>query len=62
MRLVASTDALVRSFGIDETIRMMARAGFEALDWSFFDMWKEDDAWRQENWRETAAHVRDVCA
>ena len=53
MKLAASTEVLVRTFGIDGAIRIFARAGFDALDWSFFDLWREDDIWRQDDWRET---------
>lgn len=62
MKLAASTEVLVRTFGIDGAIRIFARAGFDALDWSFFDLWREDDIWRQDDWRETAAHIREICA
>lgn len=61
MQLITNTNAPVKALGIDEGVRMLARAGFDALDWSFFDMWKEEDVWRQDSWRETALHVRQVC-
>ena len=61
MKLITNTQIPVKALGMDEAIRMLARAGFDALDWSFFDMWQEGDLWRQDNWRETAAHVRQVC-
>lgn len=61
MKLITNTSQCVRKLGMDETIEMMARAGFDALDWSFFDMWQEESIWRQENWRELAAHVREKC-
>lgn len=61
MKLITNTSSPVRAIGIYETIRMLARAGFDALDWSFFDMWQENDTWRQDDWRETAAHVRQLC-
>ena len=62
MKLITNTSQCVKKLGLDETIGMMARAGFDALDWSFFDMWQETSIWRQENWRELAAHVREQCA
>lgn len=61
MKLITNTSQCVRKLGLDETIEMMARAGFDALDWSFFDMWQEESVWRQDNWRELAAHVREKC-
>lgn len=62
MKLITNTSRLVQKIGLDETIRMIARAGFDALDWSFFDMWQEASIWRQEDWREKAQHVRELCA
>lgn len=62
MKLITNTSQCVKKLGMDETIEMMARAGFDALDWSFFDMWQETSIWRQDNWRELAAHVREQCA
>ena len=62
MKLITNTSQCVKKLGMDETIEMMARAGFDALDWSFFDMWQETSIWWQDNWRELAAHVREQCA
>lgn len=62
MKLITNTSQCVKKLGLDEAIEMLARAGFDALDWSFFDMWQEGSVWRQENWRELAAHVREKCA
>jgi sugar phosphate isomerase/epimerase len=62
MKLITNTSAPVKALGTDEAIRMLARAGFDALDWSFFDMWQDESVWLQDNWRETAAHIRDLCA
>ena len=58
MKLITNTSQCVKKLGLDETIGMMARAGFDALDWSFFDMWQETSIWRQDNWRELAARMR----
>ena len=61
MKLVTSTESPVRKVGVEEAIKILARAGFDALDWSFFDMWDEKDIWCQDDWRESAKRVRRLC-
>lgn len=62
MKLITNTNEPVKALGVDEAVRALARAGFDALDWSFFDLWKEDNLWNRPDWRETAVHIRDLCA
>lgn len=54
MRLVNSTGGLSR-FGEERAIGILARAGFDALDWSF-----ENNFWDQDDWRERALHMKAI--
>ena len=51
MRLVCHTLSL-ESFSEEDAIQILAKSGFDAIDWSFFRMKNSDDVWNQENWRE----------
>ncbi len=62
MRLISNSDAAAKHFGPIEAVRILARAGFAGIDWSFFDMWQEDNEWNQPNWRELAQAVREEAA
>lgn len=62
MKLINNTHHAVLQFGEEEAVRLLARAGFEGLDWSFFDMWKDENVWNQPGWRELALRVKAVCA
>ena len=52
MKLVTQTDILAKSFGGQECVRILAKAGFDAADWSFFDMERGEGIWCGEGWRE----------
>ena len=43
MRLVTQTDILGKAFGDEQAIQILAKNGFDALDWSFFEMLKDDN-------------------
>ena len=58
MRLVAPTDALSRAFGEERTVEMLAKNGFDALDWSFFSMLQDDNVWNQPDWEEYALKMK----
>ncbi len=62
MRLISNSDAVAKHFGPIEAVRILARAGFDGIDWSFFDMWQEDNVWNQPNWRQLAQAVREEAA
>lgn len=38
MRLVNNIETLADVYSEEEAIRILARAGFDAIDWSFFGM------------------------
>ena len=60
MRLVTQTDCLARSFGDEECVRILARAGFDAIDWSFFEMEQGRGVWCSDGWKEHAVRLREL--
>ena len=61
MLLSTQNDALGRSFGEAESIRMLKKAGFDAFDYSMFRIVREPDyALNQPNWREYVRGLRAV--
>lgn len=52
MQLVTTTEELARAFGDEECIRILARAGFDAIDWGFFDMVSGQGLFCQDGWKE----------
>lgn len=60
MRLVTQTDVLARMFGEEQSIRILANSGFDAIDWSFFAMLQDDNPWCQPDWRERALKMKAV--
>ena len=58
MLLSTQTEVLGPAVGEEETLRMLAKAGFDAVDFSFFRMENEDDIWNQDGWREHALSLR----
>lgn len=62
MRLISNSEVLAKHFGPIEAVRMFACVGFDGIDWSFFDMWQEDNEWNQPSWRELAQAVREEAA
>ena len=60
MRLVTQTEVLAPVFGEEQTIRILANSGFDAIDWSFFAMLQDDNPWCQPDWRERALRMKAV--
>ena len=61
MYLVTQTDCLIKSMGEESAIRMLAEAGFDAIDWSFFIYPVEDDCiWWTNDWKNHALHLKAV--
>ncbi len=58
MRLVTQTRQLAESFGDEECIRILAKAGFDAIDWTFFDMVSSQSIWNQPGWKEHAQELK----
>lgn len=47
-------------FGTEEAIRVMAEAGFDALDYSMFDLKREDNPLNHDAWRERMQSFRAI--
>jgi len=47
-------------FGTEAAIRLMAEVGFEALDYSMFDLNREDNPVNHDDWESTMVHFRRV--
>lgn len=62
MRLSTQTDVLGRTMGEEEALRVLAKAGFDAADVSFFAMTNGNGPWCADNWRDHAARLRSVAA
>ncbi|MCI8600493.1 MAG: sugar phosphate isomerase/epimerase [Oscillospiraceae bacterium] len=60
MRLVTQTSCLAQNFGDEETIRILAKAGFDAVDWSFFPMVRGEGIWCTDEWRSHALKLKEV--
>lgn len=59
MLLATQTRQLAESFGDEECIHILAKAGFDAIDWSFFAMANGQSVWCQPGWKE---HAQDLKA
>ncbi len=60
MKLVTQTEALAEAFGEKECIMILAEAGFDAADVSFFGMEEGKGIWCEENWREYALLLKET--
>lgn len=47
-------------FGTEEAIRLMAECGFDAVDYSMFDLMREDNPVNHDGWRERMASFRRI--
>lgn len=65
MKLATQTGYVIGKYGMEEGIRALAKAGYDAIDYSFFDMDNVNDdssPWLQEGWRKRAARAKEVAA
>ena len=60
MKLCTQTHAMVDSFGPEEGVRKLAQAGYDALDFSFFEMVNGQGPWLKRDWKARAKKVRAV--
>ena len=60
MLLCTQTDALGARYGDEKAVRMLAEAGFDALDYSMFGMTKADFHLNQPDYAPYVQHLRDV--
>jgi sugar phosphate isomerase/epimerase len=58
MKLVTNTCALTEKLQFGESLELIARAGFDGVDCSFFDMKGDDSVWNGPGWREFAKEMR----
>ena len=58
MKLCTQTHRLAETFGPEECIRMLKRVGYDAIDWSFFEMTKGEGPWLRDGWEEYAHKLR----
>ena len=59
MMISTQTDSLSRHFGDAECVRILAKAGFDAIDWSQFVLQNDDSIWNTDAW---AAHADELLA
>lgn len=60
MKLVINTEVMTDKLSYADTIRLIAQAGFDGADCSFFDMTKEDAVWNGDGWKDFALELRTV--
>ena len=58
MRLVTNTEGMAEALGHREAVRLIAEAGFDGVDCSFFDMKKEGSVWCADGWKDYAVELR----
>ena len=59
MRLVNPTELIAERLGDVEAVRMLKRAGFDAIDWSFFEMTAGHGVFCTDAWKEHAQKTKD---
>lgn len=62
MRLVTTTEKFSEVFGDEECVRILAEAGFDAIDWGFFEMAAGKGRWCTDSWKEHALHLKELGA
>ena len=60
MRLVTQTEDLSRYFSGEECVRILAGAGFDAIDWSFFEMVEGKGPFCREDWQDSVLRIRET--
>lgn len=58
MKTCTQTDILGMQYAPEEVIDILADAGYDAIDWSFFEMIRGEGIWLEEGWKEHAYAVR----
>ncbi len=58
MKLSTQTDIIAARLGDEAAVRILASAGYDCIDWSFFPMRNSVGPWCEENWREHAHQLR----
>ncbi len=60
MKVVTHTSALTEKISLQEAVKMIAQAGFDAVDCSFFDLKGENSVWLRSDWRQQAVQLRQT--
>ncbi len=60
MYLVTQTEVLAETFGNENCVRILKRAGFDGIDWSFFEMTEGKGVWCADGWKEHARYLKKV--
>ena len=60
MRLVNTTRSLAEPFGDEAAVRILAKNGFDAIDWSFVYLEDGDNIWNSDHWQAHAQHIKAV--
>lgn len=60
MRLVTTTEKTAELFGDETCVRILAEAGFDAVDWGFFEMAGGKGVWCTDAWREHALRLKEL--
>lgn len=60
MKLVINTEVMTDQLSYADTLCLIANAGFDGVDCSFFDMQKEDSVWNGDGWKDFAVELRTV--
>ena len=62
MRTTCTTGPIVSLVGQDEAIRLIAKGGYDCLDFSLGNLTREDSPWLEPDYKEKAAHVVELCS
>ena len=60
MKLVTNTELLTDRLSYAEAVRMIAEAGFDGVDCSFFGMKHPNDVWCTDGWKALAVELKTV--
>lgn len=60
MRLSTQTHWLAETFGDAQAVRILAEVGYDAIDWSFYNRFEENDMWVREGWKGYAQGIRKL--
>lgn len=60
MKLVTQTQIMAENYGDEEGIRILAKAGFDAVDWSFFAMETGQGIWCSDAYKEHALRLKEI--
>lgn len=60
MQLVTTTEKLSEAFGDEECVRILAEAGFDAIDWGFFEMSAGKGIWCTDDWKNHALRLKEL--